>query len=380
MDTFDPKPEAGNDYCGPYKKPIATNVDGVRISEMLPLLAQQADKYSIIRGMTHGSNAHEIATYMVQTGRPAGERLTYPSFGSVVSYFKSPMYAGNLPANIVLTEPLGRTSGGGFLGGRYKEFATGGDPSKHPFAVEGIVAPGITNPQQRQRRDWLNQLNGLSRAASNTPAMKEWISAEEEAYEMILGDGAKVFDLSGEDPALREQYGKSKFGQSCLAARRLVEQGVPVVTINYSGWDTHKDHFTTMRRKLPELDAGLSTLFKDLADRGLLDSTIVVWGGEFGRTPKIQWEAPYNGGRGHWGRAFSAVIAGGGFKGGHVVGQTDAHGESVVARPTSPSDLIGSIYHQLGIPDGAQLLLPDGSGVPAVEASSSTDGILREIM
>jgi hypothetical protein len=379
LDTFDPKPGAGNDYCGPYKNPIASNVNGIRIGEMLPLLAQQTDKYSIIRGMTHGSNAHEIATYMVQTGRPAGERLVYPDFGSVVTYFKSPAYNGKLPPHIVLTDPLGRVSGGGFLGSRYKAFATGGDPSRTPFEVEGIVAPGISEPQQQQRREWLTQLNTLRHAAPDVPALKAQAQAENEAYDMILGSGAKVFDLSTEDAALREQYGKSKFGQSCLAARRLVEQGVPFIMINYSGWDTHKEHFLSMRRKLPELDAGMAALLKDLAERGLLDSTMVVWGGEFGRTPKIQWEAPYNGGRGHWGSAFSTVVAGGGFKGGQVVGSTDERGETVASRPTSPADLIGSIYHQLGIPADAELPLPDGSGVPAT-AKTPTDGLLWEIM
>ncbi|MBM3891536.1 MAG: DUF1501 domain-containing protein, partial [Verrucomicrobia bacterium] len=385
LDTFDPKPEAGNDYCGPYTKPIETNVPGLRIGEMLPLLAKQADKYAIIRGMTHGSNAHETATYMVQTGRNAGERLVYPCVGAVVSFFKGYHggYRGQLPPYVVLTEPQGRTSEGGFLGAKYKPFATGGDPAQTPFAVEGIVAPGITDQQQRQRREWLDQLNTLRHATPTTPAMKILARSEDEAYDMILGDGAKVFDLSTEKDELRERYGKIKFGQSCLMARRLVEQGVPYITINYPGWDTHKNHFQTMRTKLPELDKGMATLLQDLAERGLLDRTVVWWAGEFGRTPKIQWEAPYNGGRGHWGSAFSVVVAGGGFKGGRVVGSSDARGETVKDRPTSPADLIASIYNRLGIATDAQLPQPDGTGVPATSAgaaSSKTGGPLAEIM
>jgi hypothetical protein len=367
LDTFDPKPEAGNDYCGPYKKPIATNVNGIRIGEMLPLLAQQADKYSIIRSMTHSSNAHEIATYITQTGHQPGGRLAYPCAGSAVSFFKGHAsgYQGQIPPYVALTEPLGRTSECGFLGDKYKPFVTGGDPAKTPFEVEGIVAPGITDLQQRQRREWLDQLNTLRHAASNTPAMQALARSEDEAYDMILGDGAKIFDLSTEDEALRERYGKSKFGQSCLVARRLAEQGVPYITINYAGWDTHKNHFQSMRNMLPELDQGMATLLQDLSERGLLDRTLVWWGGEFGRTPKIQWEAPYNGGRGHWGNVFSSVVAGGGFRGGQIVGCSDALGETVQDRPVSPADLIASIYNRLGIESDAMLPLSDGSGVPA---------------
>jgi uncharacterized protein (DUF1501 family) len=202
---------------------------------------------------------------------------------------------------------------------------------------------------------------------------------EDEAYDMILGGGAKLFDLSTEKDELRERYGKNTFGQSCLVARRLVEQGVPYITINYPGWDTHKNHFQTMRTKLPELDKGMATLLQDLADRGLLESTVVWWSGEFGRTPKIQWEAPYNGGRGHWGNAFSAVLAGGGFKGGRVVGSSDARGETVKERPTSPSDLIASIYNRLGIDSDARLPQPDGTTVPAI-AAATTGGLLKEIL
>ncbi len=381
LDTFDPKPEAGNDYCGPYTKSIETNVKGIRICEQLPELARQADKYAIIRSMTHGSNAHEIATYMVQSGRPVGERLVYPCVGAVVSFFKwyQAGYRGQLPPYVVLTEPQGRASEGGFLGAKYKPFATGGDPAKTPFEVEGIVAPGITDAQQRQRREWLDRLNTLRRAAPDTPAMKALARSEDEAYDMILGGGAKLFDLSTEKDELRERYGKNTFGQSCLVARRLVEQGVPYITINYPGWDTHKNHFQTMRTKLPELDKGMATLLQDLADRGLLESTVVWWSGEFGRTPKIQWEAPYNGGRGHWGSAFSAVLAGGGFQGGTVVGSSDARGETVKERPTSPSDLIGSIYNRLGIDSDARLPQPDGTTVPAI-AAATTGGLLKEIL
>ena len=163
LDTFDPKPEAGNDYCGPLSKPIPTNVDGIRISELFPMLAKQADKYSIIRSMTHGVNAHETASYMVQTGRAPGDRQVYPSVGAVVSMFKgySAGYRGLIPPYVVLTEPQGRFSEAGFLGTRYRPFAMGGDPAQARFAVEGVVAQGITDQRQRDRRELLHRLDVL---------------------------------------------------------------------------------------------------------------------------------------------------------------------------------------------------------------------------
>ncbi|MFZ1932414.1 MAG: DUF1501 domain-containing protein [Thermoguttaceae bacterium] len=385
LDTFDPKPAAGYDYCGPLNKPIRTNVDGIVISELLPLLAKQADKYSIIRSMTHGINAHETAAYMVQTGRNPGEHVVFPSVGAVVSLFKGvdAGYRGLVPPYIVLTELQGRFSEVGFLPSRYKPFATGGDPAQARFVVEGIVAQGVTDAQQRDRRNLLHKLNTFGRALKNDAAIETLTKSEDDAYELILGDGAKLFDLSTEKAALRDRYGRNKFGQSCLMARRLVERGVPYVTINYQGWDTHKQNFQIMRRKLPEMDKAVATLLQDLSDRKLLDSTIIWWSGEFGRTPKVQWEAPWNGGRGHWGQSFSAVLAGGGFKGGHVVGASDAKGEQVKDRPVYPCDLIASMYELLGIPLDAKLPHPQGLPVrviPTADEGVKSGGRLTEIM
>src|ERR1035437_9973316 len=294
LDTFDPKPDAGVDYCGPFKSPIATNVPGINICEMLPELAKQADKYSIIRSMTHGNNSHETASYWVQTGRPPGGREVFPCVGAVVSLFKGydAGYKGLIPPYIVLTEPQGRFSEAGFLGSRYKPFATGGDPARIPFAVEGVVAPGISDQRQKSRRELLGKLNTLEHTMPGNAPLAALEQAENQAYDMILGDGAKVFDLSQEKDALRDQYGRNTFGQACLVARRLVEKGVPYITINYKGWDTHKQHFQAMRRQLPQMDKGMATLLQDLSDHGLLDSTI-LWGGtEVGRTPKVQNETP----------------------------------------------------------------------------------------
>ena len=385
METFDPKPDAGNDYTGPMNHPIDTNVPGIKIGELLPLLAKQADKYSIIRSMTHGNNGHETAAYLTQTGWAPGGRVVYPSVGAVVSLFKGydAGYKGLIPPYIVLTQLQGRFSEAGFLGPRYKPFATGGDPSQTRFAVEGVVAQGVTDQRQQGRRELLHKLNTLERAAGGDPQLAASGQAEKQAYDLILGDAGKVFDLSQEKDDLRDRYGRTKFGQSCLVARRLVERGVPYVTINFEGWDTHKDHFPAMRRKLPDMDKGFAALLQDLSDRALLDSTIVWWSGEFGRTPKVQWEAPWNGGRGHYGKVFSAVVAGGGFKGGRVVGASDAKGEEVKERPVYPCDLIASMYELLGIDPDAKLQHPQD--IPVHVLPTAADGVkmggrLKEIM
>ncbi|MFW5798084.1 MAG: DUF1501 domain-containing protein [Planctomycetota bacterium] len=385
LDTFDPKPEAGYDYCGPYNKPIETNVKGIRIGQMLPELAKQADKYTILRGMTHGVNGHETASYMVQTGRKPGGRDVYPCAGAVVSLFKGYKagYDGLIPPYIVMTKPQGRFSEAGFLGSAYKPFATGGDPGKPVFEVEGVTARGMTRERQTRRRELRRDLDALTHAVPDAPAVREAAEARERAYDLILGDAGKVFDLSQEDDKVRDRYGRNTFGQSCLMARRLVEKGVRYVTINSQGWDTHKDHFPTMQRRLPEMDKGLATLFADLDERGLLDSTIVWWGGEFGRGPKIDWQAPWNGGRSHYGAAFSSVVAGGGFKGGQVVGATDERGMRVVDRPIYPWDLIASMYTLLGIDTKARLQHPRGDTMPVVptaEEGYASGGLLKEIM
>ncbi|MHC4745604.1 MAG: DUF1501 domain-containing protein, partial [Planctomycetota bacterium] len=233
------------------------------------------------------------------------------------------------------------------------------------------------------RKDLLTNINTLGKAIKNHPELAASEMAQEQAYDLILGDAGKVFDLSGEKAELRARYGRTTFGQSCLVARRLVEKGVPYITINYRGWDTHKQHFQTMRRKLPELDKGMATLLQDLSERGLLDSTIVWWGGEFGRTPKVQWEPPWNGGRGHYGDVFCSVVAGGGFKGGRVVGASDAKAEQVKDRPVYPVDMIGSIYELLGIDANAKLPHPQGLDVKVLASAADgakTGGLLREIM
>ncbi len=393
LDSFDPKPDAGNDYCGPLNNPLATNVDGIRIGELLPLLAKQADKFSLIRSMTHGDNGHETAAYLTQTGRRPGDRLVFPCAGAVVSLFQGyeAGYKGLIPPYIVLTQSQGRFSEAGFLGARHAPFATGGDPAQQKFMVEGVVSPGLDDQQQAKRRELLRKLNTLGSALPDNPALTAFYQAEDQAYDMILGDGAKAFDLSQETDEVRKHYdvnwgtwvSRTRFGQSCLAARRLVQRGVPYITINFGGWDSHTDNFRAMRQLLPDLDTGLATLLAELSEHGLLDSTIVWCCGEFGRTPKIDWGAPWNGGRNHYGKVFSALVAGGGFKGGRVVGSSDPKGEEVQDRPVYPCDLLGSIYELLGIdPEGK---LPNPMDLPLTVTPTVADGIpmagrLQEIM
>ena len=385
-DTCDPKPDAGYDYTGPLKIAIPTNVSGIQLGELFPELAKQADKFSLIRSMTHRNNGHETAAYLMQTGHLPGERLAYPSIGAVFALMKgyNVGYQGLIPPYVVLTQPQGRFSEAGFLGSKFKPFATGGDPNAVRFEVEGVIARGITDARQTARRDLRHKLNTLGDALPDNPQLALAANAGQQAYDLILGKGREVFDLTKEKPALRDRYGRHTFGQDCLAARRLVETGVPYVTINYpGGWDTHSNHFATMRRQCPQLDQGLAALLQDLSEHGLLDSTVVWCCGEFGRTPKGDWQPPWNGGRNHYGNVFSVLVAGGGFKGGQVVGASDAKGEEVMARPVYPIDLLGSIYELAGINADAKLPHPmglDARVLAPAEAGAKSAGRLKEIM
>ncbi len=382
IDSWDPKPDAGRDYMGDLPGVIDTNVDGIQVGQLFPELAKQADKYSLIRSMTHGINGHETAAYYMQTGHTREERLAYPSVGAVFARFKEENYKGLIPPYVVLTKPQGRFSEEGFMGPHYKPFATGGDPNAARFEVEGIVAKGITDERQRARRELLAKTDTLGQSLIS-PVLSDARFCKDKAYELILGSGKDVFDLSKEEDKLRERYGRNTFGQECLVARRLVETGVPYVVINFpGGWDTHKGHFARMRQQCPSLDQGLAALLEDLSDRGLLDSTLVWCCGEFGRGPKVDWQPPWNGGRNHYGKVFTALVAGGGFKGGTVVGSSTAKAEEVNERPVYPGDLIGSIYELAGIDSNAMLPHPLGleARVLPGEPHVVSGGRLREIM
>jgi hypothetical protein len=383
-DTWDPKPGTGYDYLGEFDKFIPTNVPGIQISTLFPQLAKQADKYSLIRSMTHGNNGHETAAYLMQTGHQPGGRLAYPSIGAIFTFFKKEQYKGLLPPYVVMLEAAGRFSEEGFLGPGYKPFATGGDPNAPRFEVQGIVNQGINDGRQHARRELVDKINLMGYGLADVPEMAAAETAKQKAYGLILGSGKEVFNLENEPTELRDRYGRHTFGQECLAARRMVEAGVPYVTISFpGGWDTHGNHFATMKAQCPMLDQGLATLLGDLSDRHLLDSTLVWCTGEFGRTPKISWEPPWNGGRHHHGDVFTVLVAGGGFKGGLVVGSSDEKGEKVKERPVYPADLLGSMYLLAGIDAAAKLPHPWGLDAHVLDTENegmTSAGLLEEIM
>ena len=375
-ETFDPKPAAGRNYYGNYKGVCKTNVEGIEIGEKLPMLATMADKYSLIRSMTHGSNAHETGHYAMITGDTSKSAIVYPSFGAVISYMKKDTYKGVLPCYISVTSANSRFNEGGFLGNEYKSFDTGGKPESSEFEVEGIVNKFVDKERLNQR---MALLDGFESQLNK----KELDSLRATNMEFIWGESREVFNLTNEPDSVRKRYGNSRLGQSCLVARRLVEAGVPFVNVRTTGWDTHKKHFQRMNTMLPDLDRSVSALLADLDARGLLDSTIVLLGGEFGRTPKVLWEAPWNGGRAHYGKTFSYLVAGGGFLGGKVLGATDKTGETVVERPVRPCDLIGTIYLLMGIdPYGTLPHVSEGDLpiLPSLLEKGKSEGLLYEII
>ena len=375
-ETFDPKPAAGRNYYGNYKGVCKTNVEGIEIGEKLPLLATMADKYTLIRSMSHGSNAHETGHYAMITGDTSGGAVVYPSFGAVISYMKRDTYKGVLPCYISVTSANSRFNEGGFLGNQYKSFDTGGKPESSEYEVEGIVNKFVNKERLNKRMDLLNSFESPLNK-------KELDSLRATNMEFIWGESREVFNLANEPDSVRKRYGNTRLGQSCLVARRLVEAGVPFVNVRTTGWDTHKKHFQKMNSALPDLDRSVSALLADLDARGLLDSTIVLLGGEFGRTPKVLWEAPWNGGRAHYGKTFSYLVAGGGFVGGKVLGATDKTGEKVVERLVRPCDLIGTVYLLMGIdPFGTLPHVSEGDLpiLPSLLEKGKSEGLLYEII
>ena len=286
------------------------------IGELLPLLAKQADKYAIIRSMTHGIISRETASYMVQTGRPAGVgRSAFLCWGRrlIVQRLRGRIHRVDTAHIDFGPSPQGPSRRPVFSS-KYKPFATGGDPAKTPF-VRGGCGPRASAQRQRDRRGCsnLNTLGQVMRAISGWRHR----TRRKQAYDLILGGtGRGSFTVAQEKAELQGGLlGPNTFGQSCLWPGVWLSEGSPTSPSTVERWDTHKQHFQAMRGQLPQMDRGMATLLQDLSDRGLLDSTIVWWGGEFGRTPKIQWEPPWSGGRGHYGKVFSTVVAGGGFRG-----------------------------------------------------------------
>ena len=376
LETFDPKPSAGHDYTNGLKA-IKTNA-GFEVHEWLPRLAKCADLYSVIRTLTHPFFGHEKATYLMQTGHVPGGAQTYPALGAIISSMKAKEYQGDLPPFVILTQAKGRFSDVGFFGDAYAPLVTGGNPAAKVFEVDGIVPPGgLTLEQINARFE-----KGLLYDHLRLPKNAAFDQAGEIARGIIRGKAAETFDLSRETKEMRERYGRTVIGQQLLAARRLVEYGIPYISINYNGWDSHKRHFESMKRPTDEMDQAVSALLTDLKERNLLETTLVWMSGEFGRVPKVDRQPPWNGGRNHYPVCFSAMVAGGGFKGGCVVGQSDEVAGHVKERPVTPIEYLGSICELAGIdPEGR---LPNPKGIeldvmPLPKGKNEGHGRLKEI-
>jgi hypothetical protein len=382
-DTFDPKPEAGRDITGLLKGYIQTDVKEITLGEKFPQLSRQADKFSLIRSMTHGVFAHETAHYSMISGDLSKGNIVYPSFGSVIAFKKKDNYQGILPPYISLVNANSRFNEGGFLGNEYKSFDTNGAPEKGVFEVDGLINSFVNEKTFSARIDLLKRYDSISNGIADKTISNEIELLRGKVTRLIQGEIRKVYDLSSESKEMRQAYGMTRIGQSCLVARKLVESGVPFITVRTTGWDTHKAHFPRMNAMLPELDQALAALLADLAAKGLLDKTIVLCGGEFGRTPRVQWEAPWNGGRAHFGTAFSYLVAGGGFKASMVIGATDKTGENITERKVFPCDLIGTVYQLMGIEPYGTLPHPTEGKVPILPSlgkQGQSNGLLTELI
>lgn len=369
LETFDVKPDAPSEVRGPFQ-PIPTNVTGTFISEVLPSTAKITEKIAIVRSMTSPLGEHGLANEYLLSGYKPTPVLDYPSYGSVVSKLRGGQH--DLPSYVAIPD-FRSPAGAGFLGSEFGPFAIGGDPSKKDFRVRDLdFYPGVNSNRMERRRDVVAQLERFQRAGEASGREGAQVSDPrfEQAYRMVTSSQAKkAFDLSEENEAMRAKYGLGFFGQSCLMARRLVESGVAFVTVNYVGWDTHeslvlrlKEGYTGAKVGVglgPTFDRGFASLVSDLSDRGMLNDTLVIAMGEFGRTPKLNTR----GGRDHWPRVFSVVMAGGGVSPGIVVGASDAIGESPADRPVTPVDLACTIYHLLGIDPSFEMHTTDGRPV-----------------
>lgn len=344
MDTFDLKPDAPSEYRGEFN-PIDTNVPGVRISEHLPNMAKVADKYTILRGVSHTLAAHELGKMYMNTGNRPLPSLTFPGYGSVVSMEME----GSQELPKVVAVP-NASHPAGYLGIAHSALATGGTPRLgQPFTVRGMaLGRGLTVTDVERRQKLLSDLDSTFRGIDNdTEILAGLDKFSEQAHNIISSRASReAFDVSKENVEVAKSFGETPFGQSCLLAVRLIESGVKFVTVQIGGWDTHNDNFTRLKTKLlPEFDAGVAALFRTLSDRGLLASTSVMVTGEFGRTPKIN----ARGGRDHWPRAMFVLMGGGGMKGGQVIGASDDKGMVPAGEAITPDNVAASFYKSLGI-------------------------------
>jgi hypothetical protein len=388
LDLWDPKPDAPDRVRGLFQ-PISTSVPGIQVSELLPSLASRADKLAIVRTVHHNHSSHNAGMHWSIVGRPYQRddtRITpsstdYPSFGTLAGWLaQRDGYTGAVPPYVITPEPhcdsrVYLTPGqyGGCLGVRYDPFVLDADPNADGFQVRNLARHNDLSPERiGERGALLGQLDAARRPLA-LPCGQDYEVYRGQAASMIgSGQAAAAFDLSREPPAIRERYGRHTWGQSHLLARRLVEAGVRfVTTVNGPGitWDTHADNFNQLKNRLvPPMERAYAALLDDLAQRGLLDSTLVVWMGDFGRTPIINQGA----GRDHWPQCYSVVLAGGGLKGGCVIGRSDRIGAYPDERPITPADIHATVFTALGYDphrityptvDGRPTLLSDGEPI-----------------
>ena len=351
QDSYDVKPDAPAEYRGMYQ-PIGSTVPGIVLSERLPLQAKVMDRLSIVRSVHHENGIHAPSAHWMQTGyfgptlaRNAAQK---PSLGSVIARSLGSRQPP-MPAYVTIpkSESFGY-QGAVYLGKAFNPFEVGADPNAADFKVPNLSLPGgLTARSVDSRRALLKTFDTLRRDIDDSGVMEGLDTFKSQALEMVAGDRMRAaFNLSAEDPKLRDQYGRHRYGQSALLARRLVEAGARCVNINTGNWDHHNDIAKGLDEHLPPLDRAIATLVEDLSTRGLLDDVIIYCAGEFGRTPRMNGHA----GRDHWSDCFSVLLAGGGIHGGRIVGASEKWGGGVRDRLVTPLDLLATIYQTLGVP------------------------------
>jgi hypothetical protein len=369
MDTFDMKPLAPAEYRGEFR-PVATNVSGVEICEHLPQMARRMDKVCLVRSVSHPSTVHEQANHFMLTGYhsvpPVASEdvaaLVYPSYGSVINREKG--WKNGMPPYVKLGGGSAY-SGAGYMGPAYNPLRINADPNDPKFSISDVSLPvDVSEPRTRRRQKMLAELDGWQRQVDATRPGDLAARGKfyEQAYRLITSPAAKkAFRLDEEKPQVRERYGRHRFGQATLLARRLVEAGVRFVAMETGRWDTHQDNFKGLLHPecLPQLDQYWSALLDDLAERGLMESTLVIWMGEFGRTPTVNGQA----GRDHWGPSNAICLSGAGIKMGTVVGKTDKHCTAPDGLTHSTHDFAATVYHLSGVDYTKEYMTPDGRPV-----------------
>ena len=360
--------DAPSEIRGDFR-PISTNVPGIQICEHMPKLASMADKYAIIRSVCHNQGNHGAGNHYMMTGAPpripvgCGAFVSFhPSLGSVAAYERSAPHG--LPAYFTMPS-MSRSGGPNFLGAKYAPFIVGNDPNSKNFRVRDVELPGgLAEDRFAARKDLRKLVDRMPRfeVGAAIDPVSAYDDNYEQGYELVqTPEAQKAFDIDSEPDVIRDAYGRNAFGQRALLARRLVEAGVPFVTIYDGGWDHHSDLFGALEKRLPSWDQTVATLINDLEQRGLLENTMVIALGEFGRTPKISTLAGQTKpGRDHWANAMSILFAGGGARGGQVIGATDRQGYAPIERVLSPENYVSTVYRKLGIDPGKIYYTPAG--------------------